>query len=152
MGKPLPRRPLPRREPLRERAFAKQENMFGEDDKLESDYTLKIPTPIYVPKGKKPHLIELVDMSKAKKLIKEIKSSGLSPEEKAFLITAAGRHDVFYYGRIANYYAHATPEMKRLMEKSALVIIDFEDAIKEGYVKFTKEIAQIYENEHGKTP
>jgi hypothetical protein len=35
------------------------------------------------------------------------------------------------------------------MERSALVIIDFEKAIQLGYVKLTKEIGKIYLEEHG---
>ena len=34
--------------------------------------------------------------------------------------------------------------MQELMEDSALVIIDFEKAIENGYVKLTKDIAESY--------
>ena len=50
---------------------------------------------------------------------------------------------MFNYAKIADYYAHATPEVQNLMEKSALVIIDFNDAIMNGYVELSKEISQI---------
>lgn len=125
--------------------------MFEEDNnpKEEKAYTSKIKAPIYEPKNKKPHILELVDTFKTSKLIHEINQSSVSEEEKRFLIEAAKRHNVFHYRKIADYYAHSGPEMQRLMEKSALVIIDFEDAIKNGYVKFSKEIADIYVEEHG---
>lgn len=62
-------------------------------------------------------------------------AEGITEEERQFLKDAAGRHNVFNYRNIAEYYAHATPEMQRLMEKSALVIIDVDNAIANGYAK-----------------
>ena len=49
----------------------------------------------------------------------------------------------FNYELIAEYYAHATKEMQILMEKSALVIIDINDAIANGYVKLSENIEKI---------
>ena len=132
--------------------IGKQTTMFDLDERLKSDYTLKVPAPTYEPKGRKPHLFQLLDGSRARKLAEEVISqSGISDEEKAFLLEAAKRHNVFNYKLIAEYYAHASPEMQELMERSALVIIDFDDAIKLGYVKYTEEIAKIYTYEHGTT-
>ena len=56
---------------------------------------------------------------------------------------AASRHIVFNYSKIADYYAHASSEMQRLMEQSALVIIDIDDAIANGYVKLSKDIQEL---------
>lgn len=53
------------------------------------------------------------------------------------------RHNVFDYKAIAEYYAEATPEMQALMEKSALVIIDYDDAIAEGFVKLSKSLERL---------
>lgn len=133
----------------------KQNNMFaelfGEEiPKKENEYTSKIKAPIYEPKNKKPNILELVDTSKANRLIREIEKSEVSPEEKKFLIESAKRHNVFNYSLIADYYAHASKEMQELMENSALVIIDFDKAIRNGYVKFSEEIADLYVEEHGK--
>ena len=44
------------------------------------------------------------------------------------------------YRHIAEYYAQATPQMQRLMERSALVIIDMDDAIANGFVKLQGEM------------
>lgn len=63
------------------------------------------------------------------------------------MINASKRHLVFDYGKIAEYYAHQNKEMQELMEKSALVIIDFNDAIKNGYVELRKEIMEYVEDE-----
>ena len=50
------------------------------------------------------------------------------------LYIAATRHIVFNYSKIADYYTSASKEMQHLIERSALVIIDFEKAIQYGYV------------------
>lgn len=100
-----------------------------------SKYSCNIGIPVYTPKGEKPNILELCDGTKVGKLIKHIKDSGVSEEEKEFLIKSAYRHYVFRYDKIAEYYAHASKEMQELMEESALVIIDFNDAILNGYVK-----------------
>jgi hypothetical protein len=127
----------------------KQFNLFGEEqDPSEIKYTKNIQAPIYEPKNRQPHLIELVDKSKTQRLIREIEQSKISFEEKRFLIDAARRHLVFNYEKIADYYAHASPETQRLFEKSALVIIDFEKAIQHGYVKLCEELKKQYLEEY----
>ena len=129
----------------------KQGNLFGNDqtDQKEAKYTSKIEAPIYEPKNKKPHILELYDKSKTLRLLREIDQSGLPIEEKMFLIDAARRHNVFNYERIADYYAHSSKEMQTLMERSALVIIDFEKAIELGYVKLCDDIRNQYLEEYG---
>jgi len=130
----------------------KQINLFGQEfdpSKDEKKYSSKIEAPIYEPKNKKPHIMELVDKTKTHRLIREIDNSSLSYEEKTFLIDAAKRHNVFNYENIADYYAHSSPEMQHLMERSGLVIIDFEKAIQYGYVKLCDEIKKQYLEEYG---
>ena len=128
----------------------KQHSLFQIEEPLgDIKYTSKIETPIYEPKNKKPHLLELLDKSKTHRLIKEIDASNLSLEEKSFLIDAARRHNVFNYEKIADYYAHSSKEMQGLMEKSALVIIDFEKAIQLSYVKLCNDIKSQYLQEYG---
>ena len=125
-------------------------NLFGDEFealKVEDDkkYTKKVSAPIYEPSSKCPHILSLVDTRKTNRLISEINASSISDEEKKFLIEAAHRHSVFNYSRIADYYAHASKEMQELMEKSALVIVDFDDAIALGYVKLSERIRKIQE-------
>ena len=124
----------------------KQIDLFGKEFKNEEEkkYSDKIETPIYEPKNKKPHILELYDNTKTKHLINEINDSSVSEAEKQFLIEAAKRHTVFNYEKIADYYSHASEEMQYLMEHSALVIIDFEKAIQYGYVKLCDEIRNQY--------
>jgi hypothetical protein len=130
----------------------KQINLFGKQFKPKKDeekYSSKIVSPIYTPKNKQPHLIELCNKSKTRRLITEIENSNLPIEEKLFLIDASQRHTVFNYEKIADYYAHASPEMQKLMERSGLVIIDIEKAIQYGYVKLCDEIRKQYLEEYG---
>jgi hypothetical protein len=129
----------------------RQSNLFGEEfeNKLETKYENKITLPIYEPKNTKPHIASLVDTQKSKRIINEIINSNVTEEEKVFLIEAAKRHSVFHYENIADYYAHATPEMQNLMERQCLVIIDFEKAYQYGYIKLAHEIANQYFENYG---
>jgi hypothetical protein len=61
---------------------------------------------------------------------------------------AAERHTVFDFKKVADYYSHATEEMQDLMERSALVIIDFDKAIENGYVVLTDQILQQYAEDY----
>lgn len=127
----------------------KQQLFFEKEEKTESKYSSKIEAPIYEPKNKKPHILELYDDRKTKRLIHEINTSDLPIEEKTFLIEAARRHTVFNYEKIADYYAHSSKDVQELMERSALVIIDFDKAIEYGYVRLCDEIKSQYLEEYG---
>ena len=127
----------------------KQTLLFSECvAEADQKYSKKIEAPIYEPRHEKPHLITLCDSTKTKRMICEIDASDLPEDEKAFLRFAAWRHAVFHYERIADYYAHATPEMQRMMEKSALVIIDFDSAIEYGFVRLCDDIRKQYLEEY----
>ena len=109
-------------------------------------YNYKMNVPQYTPKSAPPQLTDCVNNSKYKELKKKILESNVSELEKKFLLSAARRHTVFNYSKIADYYASASSEMQELMEDSALVIIDFDDAIAKGYVKLNKRMAGIVES------
>lgn len=129
----------------------KQQSLFGEEfkKKTESQYTSKITIPNYDPKNKKPHILELLDDRKTKRIIAEINQSNISEDEKKFLIESAKRHTVFNYQKIADYYAHASKEMQELMERQALVIIDFNKAYQYGYIKLAHDVANQYFDNYG---
>ena len=111
-------------------------------------YTTKVDIPQYEIKGDEPDISELVDETKNNELINRIKNANITDEQKEFLIKAAHRHNVFNYAKIAEYYAHQDKEMQELMEESALVIIDFDDAIKNGYVHLRSEILGLEEQDY----
>lgn len=117
--------------------------MFSDNQDNGNKYSKKVVPPQYVPSRIAPDISHLCNTGKYYALKKEIQNSSLPEEEKEFLLLAATRHIVFNYSKIADYYAHATPEMQRLMEQSALVIIDINDAIANGYVNFSNLIKDI---------
>ena len=116
-----------------------KKNPMGEDTK----YSRAIKVPQYEPSNTAPVLAEVYDTQKYNKLIAMINKSSVSDAEKSFLKFAATRHIVFNYAKIADYYAHASEEMQDLMEKSALVILDIDDAIANGYVKLSAKMSQL---------
>ena len=122
-----------------------EENTRSEIDT--EKYTQKAVTPQYEPTGEDVELYECVNNTKTLELIAEIDASNVTDEEKHFLRMAAARHTVFTYSKVAEYYANATPEMQRLMENSALVIIDYDDAIEKGFVKVTKRLEELRGNQ-----
>ena len=73
----------------------------------------------------------------------------LPADVEAFLLKAAERHTVFHFRRIADFYAASDAKVQRLMERSALVIIDFDQAIEFGFVKLTKALGDLVGREHG---
>ncbi|MBP0986714.1 MAG: hypothetical protein J6S92_00290, partial [Oscillospiraceae bacterium] len=73
----------------------------------------------------------------------EIENSDLSYDEKTFLRKAAQRHLVFNYRKVAEFYANASEDMQALMEKSALVIIDYNDAILNGFTNLSNKIDKL---------
>jgi hypothetical protein len=116
----------------------------AEDEK----YTRKVESPIYEVRGEKPTLPMLYDTETTDALLKEIEDSSLPFDVKLFLKLAAHRHTKFNYKNIAEYYAHASPEEQNLMEKSALVVIDFDKAIELGFVKLTEDMREAYKDDH----
>jgi hypothetical protein len=126
-------------------------NGLAEDVGLQNDdkYSRNIEAPIYKPSEIKPTINELYDNQKSIDLIKEIDNSSLPEDEKEFLRVAALRHIVLNYKRIADYYAHSSEQVQKLMEDSALIIIDFDKAIELGYVKLSRQIAEQYLKDYG---
>jgi hypothetical protein len=110
----------------------------------DSPYSRKIEAPIYEIQGDKPELKDLFNSTKTEAIIKKIKESDLSDIEKHFLTLAAYRHTVFDFGKIAEYYAHSSDKLQSFFENSALIIIDFEKAIEQGYVQMCEDVRQSY--------
>jgi len=121
------------------------EGMGKSDD---NNYSRKIEAPIYTPKGEKPAPADLFDNKRTQELLAEIEAAELPETEKEFLRVAAQRHTVINFKRVADYYAHSDKPTQKLMEDSALVIIDFDRAIELGYVKLSEEIAAQYKKDY----
>lgn len=119
--------------------FPDEDEGDGDDDTYTHDNNI----PQYEIQGEKPELSELVNEDKTSELLEEIENSDLSYDEKEFLRKAAQRHLVFNYKKVAEYYANASEAMQELMEKSALVIIDYNDAIANGYTTLSDRVQKL---------
>lgn len=120
-----------------------------EGELTDDKYSRKIEPPIYEPLGIKPTMAECYDDSRAQGLIAEIMAAdSLDDAERAFLIAAAHRHTRFNFEQIAEYYAHSLPEVQRLFENSALVIIDFDRAIELGFVRLAERFLDQVRSEY----
>lgn len=104
------------------------------DRKKDDTYTDKIDGLTYEPTGENVYINELYDTGKYAELMAVIDRSDVPDDAKEMLRIAATRHIVFDYRKMAEYYAKASPEVQRLMEQSALVIVDFDSAIQNGFV------------------
>ena len=118
------------------------------DEEPDDKYTMRVNIPQYQPVGDQPNFADMLDSEKANTLIRHIEEAeGITDEERDFLIQAARRHNVFNYRNIAEYYCHATPQMQSLMEESALVIIDVDNAIANGYAILSEDILAMIEDD-----
>lgn len=115
---------------------------FG-DEGEEPKYTMDTKAPIYEITGECPELSELVDTSKTDELKEEIENAKIPVDIKKFLMLSAERHLLFDYAKIAEYYAHASKDIQELMEKSALVIIDFDKSIEYGFTRLSERIEKL---------
>lgn len=106
-------------------------------------YTSKIISPVYTPKGEKPIISAMIDRAKTEELMAEIDAAGIDPDVAEFLRFAAERHTVFNFRQIAEFYCHADVKVQDLMERSGMVIIDFNKAIEYGFVNLTEKLEQL---------
>jgi len=127
-------------EELQDWGFDEKELKIFSDEEI---YSKKIKSPIYEVKNSKPLISDVTDEEKKDILIEKIEKSAATKEEKEFLKKAAMRHCIFNYSKIADYYVHSNNEIKQLMEESALVIVDYDKAIENGYVQMTEYMKEI---------
>ena len=133
---------------LEQFGFEKLAEEFDDEEEKEAPYTSKITTPTYEPTGEEVSLQDLVDTTKRDDLVRRIQTADIPSDIEEFLKNAAQRHLRFNYRNIAEYYASAPKEVQELFEDSALVIIDYDKAIENGYVKLTKAIeSMIYDDD-----
>lgn len=116
----------------------------GDQDAPPDDtYSKKIKAPTYEIKTEKPEVSSLYNDTKTAELVRKINDADLPKDIASFLREAAQRHTVFHFGRIAEFYAHSDASVQDLMEQSALVIIDFDKAIENGFVHLTERLGAI---------
>lgn len=121
---------------------------YGEGEGIEDEngnvYSKKIEPPIYEMTGENPEVWELFNNEKTRKLEADIEAANIPDEIANFLRIAAQRHTVLKFSLIAEFYAHAAPEVQRLMEDNALVIVDIDRAIENGFVNVNKRFGDIF--------
>ena len=122
-----------------------QKDIDEANDMQQQTYSNKMNIPQYEIVGEEPLFTELFNSSKADNLKQQVLDAKLPDDLKEFLLMAANRHVVFDYQKIAEFYPHQPAEIQQLMEESALVIIDAEDAIRNGYANFLTTIEQLEE-------
>lgn len=106
-------------------------------------YTSTVNIPHYAIVGPRPALEDLRDETRADALRARIREAEIPDDVREFLLAAAARHTVFNYRLAAEFYPHAEPEVQALMEESALVIIDVEDAIRLGFARLSATLTGI---------
>ena len=120
--------------------------LFEVDDGYDKErYTRKIPHIQYEPKGTMPSVFTLYNVDKYYSLRKEINDKKIPDDIKKFLIFSATRFIQFDYAQIAEFYCNADKDVQELMEKLGLVVIDFDDAMENGFVKLQKNIRGLYD-------
>jgi hypothetical protein len=111
-----------------------------DDNDSDIEYTDKIETPEYEPtQDEPPDLSECFDTTRYDKLTEAIDDADVDGRLEQFLRFAAQRHIVFDYENIAEYFAHADSETQELMELLTLVIVDYDQAVEQGFVDFAEE-------------
>lgn len=118
----------------------------GEGER-ENPYAMATNIPQYEIVGDRPEINEMYDETKTTQLRDRVLAADLPEDLRDYLLAAAARHTVFKYSKAAEYYAHAPADVQELMEDSALVIIDVEDGIRNGYVKLTSSLAAALEKD-----
>jgi hypothetical protein len=120
---------------------------IDQDADEDSPYTNKTIAPIYDPTGTQHKPEHLYDASKTNQLLADIELAEIPDDIKLFFKLAAHRHTAFNYSKIADFYATATKDVQQLFEQSALVIIDFDQAIENGFVRLDKHVEKAFKQD-----
>ena len=111
-------------------------------------YTTKINIPKYEPKGENVAICEMFNDTKEKELKDVVRAKCGNSELRNFLLKACDRFCVFDFRNIAEYYSQADDETKKLFEMLGLVIVDYEQAISNGFVELNKDMMELQRQEY----
>lgn len=115
-----------------------------------ADYSRKIESPIYMPTGLKiDDVRSLYDETEVNEIEEKIRQADIPEDVREMLIKSAQRFRRFDFGRVAEYYSQCKDQVIRdLMERTAMVIVDFGRAIEDGFVELAEEIRNEYLKEY----
>lgn len=117
------------------------------EEKDIEDFKFDTNIPQYEVKGEDVSIEECFESGLADNLIKEINESDLGEKEKKLLVIGAYRRAILNYRKIAEYYAvKASEKTQELMEKMGLVIIDYDNAIANGFTTLTEELSDMIDD------
>lgn len=117
------------------------------DANAPTEFSQVVKVPHYEIVGEQPNVSELADTARATQLAERIMNADVPDDVRKFLLLATQRHVVFNYRKIAEFYPHASEDVQQLMEESALIIIDADDAIARGYATFAQQISEIADDD-----
>ncbi len=115
-----------------------------------ADYSRKIESPVYTPTGLKIDDVRtLYDDTEVQDIEAHIAVADIPDDVRDMLMKAAQRFRRFDFGRVAEYYSQCTdPVVRALMERAAMVIVDFKQAIENGFVVLAEDIMNEYLSEY----
>lgn len=115
-----------------------------------AEYSRKIESPIYQPTGLVIEDVStLYDDTEVKEIETLINTADIPDDVRKMLILSAQRFRRFDFSRVAEYYSQCKNEAVRaLMERTAMVIVDFNQAIENGFVELADEIRDEYRREY----
>jgi hypothetical protein len=134
------------------------DRVWGSGDgggEYDPNYTKAINIPQYEVQGERPAVADLWDDTRTRALRDSVhaahEAGQVDEQLRDYLLAAAARHTVFNYRKAAEFYPHVSADVQALMEESALVIIDVDDAIRLGYAKLTATLGElrVADLEHG---
>jgi len=112
----------------------------AEESGLREEYSAKIGEVIYEPKETSHTISDL--FTRETKFDADIDAIQ-NPELREMLRARAAYFSLFNYGRIADYYAYqATADEQSIFERLALVLLDKDQLIENGFSKVINEFAQ----------
>lgn len=116
-----------------------------------SEYCRKVESPVYVPTGEViASVAELYDETQVKELQAYIKAAKMPKDVRDMLMKSAERFRRFDFAKVAEYYSQCKDNaIRSLMERLAMVIVDFGGAVENGFVELTDRITEEYLKEYG---
>ncbi|MBQ1759670.1 MAG: hypothetical protein IIZ94_08300 [Prevotella sp.] len=121
---------------------------IDETEDEDNNYSRKIEAPDYEPTGRNVTVDELYDARKTERLIEEIERLKIDEDVRRMLIHAAHRFTRFSFANVAEWYSQQKDErVREIMRKMAMVIIDFDDAVENGFVHLCEGLIEQYQNE-----